>query len=211
MKADGLNALNTLALPKQLLRKTPTQKEKPWFFDNEPHEWHRDHDILDALIAGIGEHECPTAGEWIAFSIVGAIIATLTGKYIVPPEPEPFGWTDNLEHYIWEALWQTARYNKTKLNKEFVSAMLRSFLPREHCAPRNRPCHMSNFLSHWRSGEYTTDTLSHSVSKLRLCRIKDGRRSMNRLPEDVADSVKKVAQHVPTMLKIAIKRLQLRS
>jgi hypothetical protein len=200
---------NTLVLPGQLLHQAPTcwHKEKLWF-DDELHEWRIDHDIKDALIAeGIGEHKCPTIGEWAAFSIAGSIVATLTGKYMIPPDPEPFDWTSNLEHYIWEALWQAVQENEAKLDRTFVAAMLRSFLPREHYAPPERPYRTSNFVSHWRNGEYP-DTLFHSVSNLRLGRIKSGRESMDRLPQTVATSIREVAQHVPPMLEIAIKRIR---
>lgn len=204
-----LTRSNMLVLPKQLLHQVPTcwHKEQLWF-DEEPHEWRSDNDCKAALITvGIGEHKCPTIGEWTAFSIAGAIVAALKGKFIVPPEPEPFDWTSNLEHYIWEVLWQTVQENETKLDRAFISAMLRSFLPREHYAPPEGLYRMSNFVSYWQNMEYA-DTLFHSVSNLRLERIKQGREAMGRLLQAVATSIREVAQHVPPMLEIAIKRIR---
>lgn len=204
-----LTSSNTLVLPVQLLRQAPTcwHKEQLWF-DKEPHEWCSDNDCQKSLIVeGIGENKCPTIGEWAAFSIAGAIVATLTGKYIAPPEPEPFDWTSNLEHYIWETLWQAVQENETKLDRAFVATMLRGFLPREHYAPPEHPYRASNFLGHWQRMEYA-DTSSHSVGNLRLERIKQGREAMDRLPQMIAASIRKVAPHVPPMLEIAIKRIR---
>lgn len=204
-----LTSTNTIVLPSKLLRQAPNcwHKEQPWF-DKEPHEWRLDSDCQSALVvAGIGEHKCPTIGEWTAFSIVGAVVVTLTGKYIVPPEPEPFDWTTNLEHYVWETLWQTVQGNETKLDRAFVASMLRSFLPREHYAPPEHPYRASNFLGHWQSMEYA-DTSFHSVGNLRIECIKQGREAMGRLPQEIATSIREVAIHVPPMLGIAIKRIQ---
>jgi len=199
---------NTLVLPKKLAYKAPTCWHEKLWFDDEPYEWRTDCDIEDALIAeGIGEHKCPTVGEWAAFVAAGAIVATLTGKYMVPPEPEPWDWVANLEHFTWEALWQAFQENQEKLERAFMAAMLRSFLPREYHAPPDRPYRASNFASRWRGGEYA-DTLLHSVSNLRLSRIKQGREAMGRLTETVAASVNEVAQHIPPMLKIAIKQIR---
>jgi hypothetical protein len=198
---------NVLVLPEELPRKAPTCWQKELWFDDEKHDWRTDYDIENALIVhGIGERQCPTVSKWVAFSIAGAIVARLTGKYIVPPEePLPFNW--DLEQHIWEALWQAVQENQTKLNKVFMAAMLRSFIPRQHHAPPERPYCMSAFAAHWLDGE-RSDTLYCSVSNLRLECIKQGREAMTRLSQEVVTSINEVAEHVPSMLEIAIKRIR---
>jgi hypothetical protein len=206
---NGLTSTNTLELPKELLFKAPTCWSEHLWFDKEKHE-DRNFDINceQAVIAeGIGERECPTIGEWIAFSITGAIIAALSEKYIVLPDPEPLDWRSNVEHYIWEALWQAVQENETKLNRTFVAAMLRSFLPREYHAPPDRPYQTSNFVRHWISLEYP-DTFMSSVGNVRLIRLQEGRKAIALLPEDVADSIRLVGQYVSSMLDMAIKRIK---
>lgn len=77
-----------------------------WFDKKEPTP-NFDTNCKRALIAkGIGNCQCPTMGEWVAFCLVGGIIAALTGKYITPPKPLPFAWEGNMDLHIWEALWQ---------------------------------------------------------------------------------------------------------
>lgn len=208
---EGLTNMNTLVLPQKLLYKAPTcwDKEKLWF-DKEEHDWRFDLNCEQALIAeGIGEHKCPTIGEWVAFTVVGGIVAALTGKYMIPPDPEPFDWTANLEHFTWEALWKTFQEDQEKLDRTFMAAMLRSFLPREYHAPPERPYRMSNFVYRWGSFwlEYP-DTIMHSVGNVRLERLHRGRESLTFLPENVVASIRQVRQYIPTMLEIAIKRIQ---
>ena len=199
---------NTLVLPEKLLREAPNYwNKKQLWFNNEPHEWRVDCDINNALIAeGIGERKCPIIAEWVAFSIIGAVVAKLTGKYIVPPKPFP-GWTSDIEHHIWETLWKAAQENETGLDRAFMASVMRSFIPQYHHAPPDRPYCRSNFVSYWMLGEFP-DTFSHSVSHVRLDRINSGRETIARLPQTMADCIKEVAQHVPPMLEISIERIK---
>jgi hypothetical protein len=205
-----LTASNTLVLP-QKLAQAPTcwHREELWF-DKEPHDWDFDFNCEQALIAvGIGKRECPTIAGWAAFVIAGALVATLTEKYIVPPDPEPLGWSGKIEHFIWEALWKAAQENSNALDKRFIATMLRSFLPREHRAPPNRPYRESNFVRSWGpAGLQYPDTIMHSVGNLRLRHLQNGLKAFDSLPEEMQDSIRQVAQHVPTMLEIAIQRIR---
>lgn len=209
VKRMGAADSKILVLPEKPLRQAPTcwNEDKLWF-DKVPHKFPTDRNIRKATIArGIGERRCPTVDKWVAFSIAGAIIATLTGKYIAPPNPEPVDWQSDLEHHIWEALWQAVQENKRQLDETFVAAMLRSFLPRYYYAPPERPYLMSDFVFDWQGGGYA-DTLFRSVSNLHLCLISDGRKLMKSLDQEVATSIRKVTLRVPTMLEIAIERIR---
>ena len=202
---------NTLVLPEKLVYKAPTcwHKEELWF-DKERGGWRFDLNCEQALIAkGIGKRRCPTIAEWTAFAVAGGIVATLTGRYIIPPEPEPYDWVANLEHFIWEALWQAFQENQEKPDRTFMAAMLRSFLPREYYAPPDRPYRMSNFVRRWGSrGLEYPDTIMHSIGNIRLERLQKGREAFSQLPDNVKDSIRQVAQHIPPMLEIAIKRIK---
>lgn len=203
-----LTKSNTLILPTGRFE-APTcwDKERLWF-DKEPYKWEFDMDCESALIAnGIGEHECPTDGDWAAFSIAGAVVAALTGKYIVPDALGLFSSREDKERYVWEALWQAVQENETKLDRAFSAAMMRSFIPRNHYAPPERPYTMSHFVSHWRGREYA-DSMFRSISNIRIGILKQGSVAINRLPQTTADSIKEAAQHVPMMLEIAIDSLQ---
>ncbi len=206
---EYLTVSNTLVLPQTLVSRTPTcwHKKELWF-EQEEHDRHFDMNCEQALIAeGIGEHKCPTIAEWAAFTIAGGIVATLTGKYILPPDPEPWDWAGRMEDYIWEMLWQAVQENSDALNRMFIAVMLRRFLPREYYAPPDRPYRISNFARRWESLEYP-DGIMHSVGNLRLEHLQKGREVLALLPDEIKNSIKQIAQHVPIMLQIAIERIR---
>src|SRR3990170_1367598 len=99
---------NTFILPGELSHEAPSfwdegKMGREYRFDC----WREDHYCLNALIVeGIGRKRCPVFIEWAGFSIAGATIATLTGKYIVPPNPATLEWQKQIQFHTWEALWQ---------------------------------------------------------------------------------------------------------
>lgn len=224
---EHLKASNILMLPGELTHQAPISHQQEEFkkascFDQEENQegvdqlgklisiQRSDRTLEQALItAGIGERQCPTPDEWATFSVAGGVIAALSKKYIVPPEPEPMGWVADLERFTWEALWQAFQENQTKLDRRFMATALRSFLPKEHYAPPDHPYLKSYFATHWgvRGVGYPADTWT-SVSYIRPELLREGREALALLPEDTVASIHKVAPYIPTMLEIAIKRIR---
>lgn len=170
------------------------QKESFWkqdkydFFDTE---------CESALIAeGIGLRACPTIGEWAAFVIAGAVIAALTGKYIIAPG----GTKEGMANRIWVALWRASEKNGEKFDRKFLATMLRSFFP------RSRYC-QSNFAHHWEYFEYP-DALFRSIGNVRQERLRVGLEAIKNLEKPVIASIREVTPHVPRMLEIANKQVR---
>ncbi|OGE70780.1 hypothetical protein A2617_01700 [Candidatus Daviesbacteria bacterium RIFOXYD1_FULL_41_10] len=205
---ECLTKANTLTLPGKLLYKAPTcwSKDRLWF-DKEPHNWDFDFSLERALVAScIRENRCPTIAEWAHFCLSGAVVAALRGKYIVPPEPEPWDWAANLEHFSWEVLWEADQKHPEVLDKTFKASLFRDFLPREHYAPPDHPYSMSNFQQCWIN--FYPDTLMDSIGNIRLARLKEGCKIFLTLPEEIRASIDLVAKHTPTMLEIATSRFR---
>ncbi|OGY22055.1 MAG: hypothetical protein A2113_02465 [Candidatus Woykebacteria bacterium GWA1_44_8] len=207
-----LTAANTTVLPTKRSYQAPScwNEEKLWFERRsyDPNLERLDRDCIRALIAkGTGTRECPTVAEWAAFCVAGGVIATLTGKYITPPDPEPLDWAAEARHFIWEALWQAAEENGNKLDREFLAVILREFLTREHYAPPDRPYFRSSFEEMWRSHEYP-DAMMHSIGNVRVKHLREGRKAFKQLPSGMQEAIERVAKHVPTMLPIANRRIR---
>jgi hypothetical protein len=193
---------NAIRLPDKLSRRSP---EDPWF-DKEASDWRLVYDCRKALIAeGIGERECPSYHDEAAFAVAGAVIAALTGRYIYPPRAPLFDWHKDQNHCVWEALWQAFLENETKLDRTFMAAMLRDFLPRYHYAPPDHPYYESYFVARWPK---TINTVfCPPIENLHLRFLKEGHEAMQRLPEATAASVRTVAGHIPKMLEVVIAQI----
>lgn len=206
-------AANTLVLPRERNYQVPSYfspKEKLWFerLSYDTALEHLDYQCIQALVAkGIGQRECPTRDCWAAFCVAGGVIATLTGKYITPPDPEPIDWQAEMNHFVWEALWPAAEANGNKLDMEFLAVMLRVLLPRQHYSPPDRPYFKSTFEGWWRALEYP-DVLMYSIGNVRARRLREGRKAFMQLPAGMQEAVKEVAKHIPAMLPIANQRIK---
>ena len=203
---------NRIVLPTKSPHVAPNREDGQWFESNDFRENSEfDSNCMKALVsAGIGERTCPTPSEWVAFSFVGAIVATLTGKYLVAPESGHPLWHRSSERILWEILWENVEEHKDTLDKNFLASTLRSFLPRSHRSPPDRPYYKSRFESRWRGpfGDGWADTTTQSVGNLRISCLKDGKEALLLLPESVQDSIQKVATHVPHMLVVAMERMR---
>ncbi len=200
-----LTEKNRLVLPDKLEREAPTCWDSELWFDKE-YDAYSDLNCEQALIAkGIGEHRCPTAGIWVSFAVAGGIIAALTKKYIVPPDPERLDWIENLQHFTWEVLWKTFQDNPG-LDSAFREAVLRSFLPREH-RTLLESWRMSNFVLHWGvDGLLQCPDTTHPIGNVRLQCLEKGHKAFGSLSQGIRDSIRQVSQYVPPMLEITIQQ-----
>src|SRR3989344_2913981 len=153
---DGLTKKNTLPLPLFPSPEAPTCWHKELWFagdENDPGTERFDDDCIDALIAkGIGDRGCPTEGKLAAFCVAGSIIAAITGKYLSPDRKNDL-WA-HTEERIWAMLWSVSEKHKETTNISFLAAALRSFLPREHYCPHDRPYYTSRFVRRWKDVAY---------------------------------------------------------
>lgn len=195
--------------------KTDEEKAKiPWFVVSPSvhHVNDFDYQCMQALIAeGIGEADCPTPSEWASFTIAGSVIATLTGKYITPPDSVELAVTrTDLEKVVWGELWQAIEAYPAVLDRSFLAAMLRNLFPKEHYSPPSRSSRASSFRDRWRGGfarDYPDDSTT-SICNVKARYLREGHKAFAELPEPVQDSIRQVACHVPTMLEIAIARIR---
>ncbi len=215
-----LNSRNTLMLPAKLSHDAPTchgYGEELWFDAEVPSGLkekvdflRRDSDCIGAILsAGVGSLKCPMVAEWISFAVAGAIIAAATGKYLIPPDPEPFDFPEKIEDYVWETLWKTVlqKDGQTTLSREFIAAMFRVFLPREHHAPPDHPYRESEFVSWWNAIQ-PGDRLFSSIGHLRIDAVESGNKALRNLPHALTVPATIVSQHVPMMLEIVVNRIQ---
>lgn len=200
-----MKGLKTITLSQELTHKASlyfSEKEPPWFEEKIKEEEYLKRHFSRILVAqGIGDSECPSNPEWAAFSVAGGIIAALTGKYIVPPDPEPYAWHDNMERFVWEVVWKAVEEENNKLDRTFCALTLWLFLPRRHYAPPDHPYYMSNFVQQWQGRNYAS-TIMRSVTSLSSVCIEDAKEHFGQLPESLAHSIQEVAEHIPVMLKI---------
>jgi hypothetical protein len=112
-----------------------------------------------------------------------------------------------MNHFVWEALWLVVEEHREGLDHEFLAAMLREFLPREHYAPPDRPYFQSSFEGMWSLLEYP-DALMHSIGNVRAKRLQEGEKAFRQLSAEMQAAIKKVARHIPTMLQIANRRIR---
>lgn len=205
----GLTDSAIWRLPVELEYKAPScfSPEELWFNKTELPEHFEVHCITALVAEGVADRDCPTIDEWAAFAIAGGIIAALKGKYITPPNQEPLDWRTQIEHHIWEALWQAFQENQEKLDQQFRAAMLREFLPRQHHAPPERPYYESRFCHHWKFFEFADRPFS-SIGNIRLQILRTGGADFVRLPDSTRTSIKIVAQHIPQMLDITVARIK---
>ena len=207
---QGGCTMDTLALPSVLSREASTcwHKDQLWFDAEPPDRQLLDFDREEAFMAeGIGKRECPTVGAWVSFSLVGALAAALTGRYIYPPNSEPFNWAGEVEHHAWEALWRAVQENGGALDRAFIAAMLRRFLPRQHHAPPEHPYYESMFLYGWDSSTCMNTSLKSVGTLLPEC-VARGQKALETLPQNEVDSIRSVALHVPRMLEITLARIR---
>lgn len=200
-----------LVLPECMPHKAPSchHTEALWF-NKEKRERNFDRNCERALIAkGINSQACPMHSEWASFVIAGGIIAALTGKYIMPPDPEPLDWENRMERIIWEFLWEAVEKHPEELDRGFMAAMLSDFLPRQHYSPPDRPFNRTYFSENWKGfgGPGYPDTWMQPICNVRSERLKSGIEAFDELPEQVQQSIQKVVRHIPTMLDIAIARI----
>lgn len=203
-----LTTENTLVLPEKHAGVGPHDHEAAWFRKSllEPGN---DREIIDAIIAkGIGSRPCPTPRDWAAFAVAGSIIAALTDKYITPPDPEPPEWVAyEMVHMLWGTLWQSVEENKEELDQEVLAAILREFQPRwNDGGPYFSGSHASFFEQCW-SLEYP-DTGSVSICNVRISRLKRGEKAFKELKPKEQAAIRKIARHMPTMLRIANQRVR---
>lgn len=165
-------------------------------------------DCEQALITkGIGKNRCPTVPEWASLSVAGSIIATLTEKFIIPPDPEPFGWSSEMDLIIWQVLWQSFQDNQNKLEEDFMRAMLVIFIPEKVCAPPEKPYFISRFSYYWSALQYP-DTIMHPIGRVRYDMLVRGEESFSRLSGEIQSSILEVAENTPRMLEIVNNRIR---
>lgn len=203
---------NTLVLPAKLSRDVPTDKEEEElaFLTTDRSlidVWQADRSLELALITkGIGERKCPTVAEWASFAVCGGLVAALTGKYLVPERTRLFP-EDDMANLLWETLWKSFKSNPEALNKEFMAAMLREFLPRFHSGgPLFSSGYDNLFVANWKGvwGGGYADNKFRSVGRLRIDVTRKGRKAARLLPEEIVSSVNLVAKHIPPMLTTSI-------
>lgn len=213
-----IRVLDVLVLPRQLSHNAPSAwgQEKPWFeqVDKLNREvWDFDHECEIALItAGIGGNRCPTVDQWATFAVAGGIIAALSGKVMQPPATEPYDWPKDYPHFIWEALWQAYETNQEKLDRTFMGAMLRDFMPRlREGGPLDHNFSQCDFEQNWGVGvvgHHYADTIFQSVGNVRISCLREGHKALGSLPVNVVNSISQVAQHIPRMLEIVIRHMK---
>jgi len=162
-----------------------------------------------ALIAeGIGRHECPLQREWGGFVLIGGLIATMSGKYIIPPAPAAIDWAAQMEFYTWDVLWDASEKYGLKLSSHFLGSMLRGFLPRRHDSAGMRPWYASNFSERWRTFRYANDDLLAKFGSIRFDILRQGKEDLETLSSDEMRDTKRVSAHIPAMLQIATHCIQ---
>ncbi|PIX56478.1 MAG: hypothetical protein COZ49_01890 [Candidatus Yonathbacteria bacterium CG_4_10_14_3_um_filter_47_65] len=177
--------------------------EKFWFEEGRDSSF--DASCRAALIVeGIGENVCPVDGEWVAFSIVGAIVATAARMNIVPPKEPNFHWRNEMAFHLWDALWHFVPENGNIINSTLLASLMRSFLPREHSStPSRKTSWMSDFVYFWKTYSHP-ESFAGPVSRISRKSLIDGRRLSRRLPEEIIEPIKTIGNHVPYMLGIAV-------
>ena len=213
-----LTPKNTIVLPRKLTYPRGCWDERNYWFDKFPNSSDLTFDFIKrnkfdsncvtALLAkGIEQNEAPTIAYWVSFTLAGAFIAAKTRKYIVPPEQEPYDWEHHLEMFVWEVLFRTIQWKRHPLDSNFVTAMLREFAPRYNMGgPYDHAFHRSSFAGVW--PYLDQPTFMRSVHPLMSQTLQRGNNAFDTLSKEVQDSILKVAEHVPTMLEIAIARIR---
>ncbi|MFA6492721.1 MAG: hypothetical protein WCV58_01095 [Patescibacteria group bacterium] len=203
--------LDFFMLPDKLKREPlPDWLEESVTFDQRHNNWDFDYNCEQSLVCyGISNRQCPTLSEWAAFVMAGSIIASLSGKYIIPVRPEHYDWGGNLECFVWEVLSESVleNFKTTKLNRSFLLAMLRDLFPSRHYCPPDRSYCESTFAKRWSDcfcGLAYPENMSRSVSCIRSTRFIDARKAFQALSKDVRKSILEVSQYTPTMLDIAV-------
>lgn len=152
-----VSPLNSIEFSKEPVRRAPISWDKelaPWFIKEEPADRLFDTNCEWAIVGvGIGGNECPDSTDLAIFAVGGAIIAALSGKYLIPAEP-PYG--VSMGSKVWDILWQQAEGNPHLLDRHFLGAMLRIFQPRwNNPGGPSRGYYISFFEDGWNFQRYT--------------------------------------------------------
>jgi len=188
--------VNPFILP---LERLQTRSSDLWFFRESQRFYHNC--TLAFLARGIGRNTCPSNGKWAAFAVSGAIIAALSGRFIILPEPCP--WVDRLEVFaFWEGLWPTVCENFEGLDRSFLACMLATLYPSlDYYHGFDSGIVASPFCKDW--GRRWFDPNIESV-RLWDFRLKEGGKIFESLPEAVQGSIIKVACYFPIALEISL-------
>lgn len=190
--------------------------EKKYWFETQAKPFCDNFDfdtlIEEALVVEcIDDKECPISADWVFYIVAGCIIAALTDKYIVIPKEIRFGWWDNFERFIWEVLWKfyNDKKNKNKLDRDFMGAVFRLFLPRSNIITFNLDDqHFTNlFVYHWAMNNHPHLCVG-TKTRLIFYYIEQVKQKECFLPDKVLDSLDKVAKHSSVMIKIAMDYLE---
>ncbi|HBM46212.1 MAG: hypothetical protein UT05_C0003G0014 [Parcubacteria group bacterium GW2011_GWF2_38_76] len=158
----------------------------------------------------IGENRCPTISDWAGFSIVNAISKVLTGKFCIPPKDRSLT-EEEVENITWKLLWNITKTKKARkiLDRKFIEAILRDFLPREQYCPPEHPYLRSRFSEKWKFAEYA-DTFMSSTGNIRIEAIEQAERTTEVLPPEIINSIDKIREHIPDALKISMEYIKAR-
>lgn len=195
--------MEVLIVPAQRTNFAPSyaNRDKLWFDDVA--DWKSSHRAMLSLLAlGVGEGQCPTIGEWVAFALASGVIATVTGKQIRFPEGIS---SEHLEERTWELLWEFVGDDTvTDLSREFRAAILRGCLPRFGHSPPDRPYLRTEFVTGWVYDPLAYPFMS-SVGKLtRKCHSWGKEGSLAHLSPEVVADIKRVAPHIRASTDYAI-------
>lgn len=208
---EGSAVSSRILLPPQLSYDAPSDlhddetKRGLWFYKDPLASHEVEHRCIDALmLGGIGVSRCPRDGQWAAFALAGAVVASQTGTYMVPRMFHE--WILEVECHTWEALWRAFEDGEGDLDREFVAIVLRQFFPRYHTGgPYDRSFFKSRFVTFWEMFPPTSNWLCPTC-ELDTAWLNIHRKDHAELSEGVRDSVGKVIPHIPPMLEITIRR-----
>ena len=151
------------------------------------------------IIEGIGREQCPLVPKWAAFVVAGAIIASRTGRFIVPPEPRPSDFSASLNRYLWQAVYEAIADGD---GNQFLAAMAGFFIPIRHYPSPDPPYLESLFEDYWTHLPYEAFV---SVGELSDRYFRDREKVFGEIrDQEVILEIIRVAQYAPTMIKIAL-------
>ncbi len=148
---------------------------------------------------GVGSSFCPVNFRWISYCLSATMIATVTDKLIVPPDPEPLDWRPNVEIYSWLMLWRVYIENEKSVSKIFWLPMLKILLPKSIDQPHDRPYYESDF-AHYGNGDIL-DYENKSRAKLTKSFLQEVKEEFRRIPPEIVVEIEKVISVMPTVLE----------
>src|SRR3989338_3736864 len=205
MGKDGVN----------VIEETPIyfggKDERLWFFDNEHHKWKYqrlieefDYNVMNSLVAlGIGENRCPTEAQWAEFCVISGIIWAMTDNttVVVPKKAS----LKDVGEYSWHQMWSFFGNYPTKTKKfseEFVGALLRIFIPRQHTVDGpDRPYNQSFFVTRWNDYNHYPDWFNDKVGNVRLHHLQRGKEVFETFSKETKEEIRLVAKLIPLILK----------